>query len=409
MEQSAPSPLAFNPPRSLINLDAARQRFGEQQVNLLIELTRTGDALADAVIREVESLGPAASRQLNQGILHGLKTLNNPPPAIRAFLEAAERIPDWVDPESLRRGCEAYLFIGNIWITFSLGPGSLTHTYSSPSIAGVLVRTGNLTKLAQRRLAETGVWNIESVLPGSLAVGAPGYVHNLQVRLLHARVRNTLLKRGWDIEATGIPINQMETVRTWLDFTYVPFSALQKFGITFTRDELADLYHLWQYIAYLLGIEERVYRAMPDQQRAEQMLALIDSTMEGANEDSRVLTQAMLEAVTIFLQPALRLPASVTFDLASALTRHLHGNRLADQLGIKKTWISKTMPLITLANRLQRLWNRRSPAARQKAIARTVQVFQDALAMTGQTTYQRDIDKLAQQQLPQTVDPLATR
>lgn len=409
MEQSAPSPRAFKPPRSLINLDVARQRFGEQKVNLLIELTRAGDALADAVIREVEMLGPAASRQLNQGITHGLKTLDDPPPAIRAFLEAAERIPDWVDPESLRRGCEAYLFIGNIWITFSLGPGSLTHTYSSPSIARVLVRTGNLTKLAQRRLAETGVWNIESVLPGGLAVGAPGYVHNLQVRLLHARVRNTLLKRGWDIAASGIPINQMETVRTWLDFTYVPFSALQKFGITFTRDELADLYHLWQYIAYLLGIEERVYRAMSDQQRAEQMLALIDSTMEGANEDSKVLTQAMLEAVTVFLQPALRLPAPVTFDLASALTRHLHGDQLADRLGIKKTWMSKTMPLITLANRLQRLWNRRNPASRQKAIARTIQIFQDALATTGQTTYQRDIDKLAQPQMPQTVDPLATQ
>lgn len=409
MEQSAPSPRAFNPPRSLVNLDTARQRFGEPQVNLLIELAHTGDALADAVIREVEMLGPVASRQLNQGILHGLKTLDDPPPAIRAFLEAAERLPDWVDVESLKRGSEAYLFIGNIWITFSLGPGSLTHTYSSPSIASILARTGNLTKLAQRRLAETGVWNIESVLPGGLAVGAPGYIHTLQVRLLHARVRNTLLKRGWDTETTGIPINQMEMTRTWLDFTYVPFSALQRFGITFTRDELADLYHLWQYIAYLLGLEERVYRALPDQQRAEQMLALIDTTMEGANEDSKVLTQAMLEAVTVFLQPALRLPAPVTFDLASALTRHLHGDQLADRLGIKKTWISKIMPLITLANRLQRLWNRRNAAARHKAIARTVQIFQDALATTGQTTYQRDVDKLAQPQLPQSVDPLATQ
>lgn len=409
MEPLSPSPQAFLPPRSLINLDAARQRFGEQQVNLLIELTHSGDALADAVIKEVETLGPATSRQLNQGIMHGLKTVDDSPPAIRAFLEAAERLPDWVDMESLKRGCEAYLFIGTVWITFSLGPGSLTHTYSAPSIASVLVRTGNLTKLAQRRLAETGVWNIESVLPDGLAVGARGYVHNLQVRLLHARVRNTLLKRGWDTGTTGIPINQMEMVRTWLDFTYVPFSALQKFGITFTRDELADLYHLWQYIAYLLGIEERVYRTMPDQQRAEKMLALIDSTMGGANEDSKVLTQAMLEAVTVFLQPTLRLPASVTFDLASALTRHLHGNQLADQLGIKKTWISATMPLIMLANRLQRFWNRRSPAARQKAIARTVQVFHDALTMTGQTTYQRDADNLAQQQLPRTVDPLATQ
>ncbi len=407
MEQAS-SPGSFDSPASLINLDTARQRCGEQKVNLLIELTHTGDALADAVIKEIEVRGLEASRKLNLGISQGLKMVEDPSPAVREFLEAAERLPEWVDPQRLQRGSEAYLSIGNIWIIFSLGPGSLTHTYSSPSIASILVRTGNLTRMALRRLAETGSWNIESVLPDSLTVGANGYVHNLQVRLLHARVRNTLLKRGWDTQATGIPINQMEMTRTWLDFTYVPFNALQRFGITFTRDELADLYHLWQYIAYLLGIDERLYREITEQERAQEMLALIDSTMEGANEDSKVLTQAMLDALTTVLQPMLKLPAPITFDLVSALTRHLHGDRLADQLGIKRTWISKIMPLLTLANCLQRAWNRRSPSARQRAIARTVQIFQQDLATTGETTYQRDADNLTVPQLPETVDPQAT-
>ncbi len=121
-----------------------------------------------------------------------------------------------------------------------------------------------------------------------------------------------------------------------------------------------------------------------------------------------MLTQAMLEAVSTFLRPVLNLPAPITFDLVSALTRHLHGAQLADQLGIKRTWVSKTMPLITLANRLQRAWTRRSPAARQRSIARTVQIFHHNIALTGQTTYQRDADNLITSQLPQAVDPLAT-
>ncbi|GHO62534.1 hypothetical protein KSC_014260 [Ktedonobacter sp. SOSP1-52] len=40
--------------------------------------------------------------------------------------------------------------------------------------------------MAKRRIMETGVWNVASVFPGGLLRGADGYVHNLQVRLLHA-------------------------------------------------------------------------------------------------------------------------------------------------------------------------------------------------------------------------------
>jgi ER-bound oxygenase mpaB/B'/Rubber oxygenase, catalytic domain len=228
----------------------------------------------------------------------------------------------------------------------------------------------------------------------------------LQVRLLHARVRNTLLKRDWDTRETGIPINQIEMARTWLDFTVVPFNALQQFGITFSHDEITDLYHLWQYIAYLLGVDERLYRNVTNQQSAQELLALIDGTMEGVSEDSVVLTQAMIEAVAGFLQPILKLPASLTFDLVSAITRHLHGNELANRLGIKKTWVSTTMPLITLANRLQHARERRNPAVRSRNRARTIEAFQGALTATGQTTYQ-SADTLTLQQLPQTVVPQA--
>src|SRR5438105_2616455 len=122
----------------------------------------------------------------------------------------------------------------------------------------------------------------------------------------------------------------------------------------------------WQYIAYLLGIDERIYRPILGQHSAQELLEMIDSTTEGANEDSRALVQAMLEALAELL--LLKLPASVKFDLGSALTRRLHGDKLADQLGIKRTWISALMPLIMFANRLQRVWDQRSPSAVQRAV-----------------------------------------
>ena len=246
------------------------------------------------------------------------------------------------------------------------------------------------------------------MLPGGLERGASGYVTNLQVRLLHARVRTALRARDWDESDTGMPINQLDMVRTWLDFTYIPFNALLKFGIRFTRDEIDDLYHFWQYIAYLLGIDERIYRDITNQERGRELLELIDCTEGNANEDSRALTQAMLQAVAELLHDVLGMQTGLAFDLSSAVTRRLHGNELADQLGVKKTWVSAALPLLVLFTRMQRAWNRRGPAASKRAIDETVRTFRQNFAgANGSTTYERNATNPDRQRLPETVEPQA--
>lgn len=378
-----------------------KQRFGEDKVAILTDLFQQGDPLADAVIQVFDGIGAASSRDLNRGIIEGAQAVSDAPSALHEFLAETEHRPAWVEPERLRRGAEAYLTIGNLWITLSLSTGSLIHTYSSASIARVLVKTGNLTKMAQRRLIETGAWLMTSVLPNAMERGAPGYVHNLQVRLLHARVRTGLQKRGWDVGTQGMPISQIEMARTWLDFTYVPFTAVEKFGITFSPAEIADLYHFWQYLAYLLGIDARLYRDITDNTKAQAWLELIDSAMEPANADSIALTEAMLKTLASLLHTILRLPESFTFDLASAITRRLHGDALADQLGVKRTWVSRLMPLLVAQNRLQRARLQRDPIARRNAIDYTIEEFQSRLAtITDATVYQQNADHPTQQPLP---------
>lgn len=394
------------PPRSLVNLDAARQRFGPERVGLLTTMVHTGDPLADAATRELRAGGEAARRALRLGLHHGAAFLDDRFAALRALLEQVEADPPWLDRARLARGSEAYLAIGHVWITLSLGPGSLTHTYSSPSIARVLVRTGNLTGLARRRIVETGVWNIETALPGGLERGAAGYVHNLQVRLLHAQVRAGLLARGWDAAETGAPINQVEMARTWLDFTYVPFRALGAFGITFSRAELDDLYHFWRYVAHLLGVDPRLYGDVTGQAQAGELLALINGTMEPATDDTRRLTREMLVAVAGLLEPSLRLPPPLILDLTHALARQLHGDALADRLAIRRPPIRLALPLFTLANRLRRAHERLSPRQRARAIRATVAYFREQLAaLEGPTTYQRPAEGLAS--LPVTQEPPA--
>lgn len=376
-------------------------RFGQAKVALVSDLLQQGDFLADNVIRAFEGSDRTTNRLINTGILEGAKAVSSAPPALHEFLAETERIPDWLEPDRLKRGAEAYLTIGNLWITLSLSTGSLVHTYSSASIARVLVKTGNLTQMAERRLIETGAWLLTSALPDAMERGAPGYVHNLQVRLLHARVRTTLLKRGWDVPVQGMPINQVEMARTWLDFTYVPFSALENFGITFSPEDISDLYHFWHYIAHLLGVDPRFYQDITDNRSAATWLELIDSLMEPANADSRALTEAMLKTLGTLLHSILRLPESFTFDLASAITRRLHGDDLSNQLGVKRTWVRHLLPVLVWQNRRQRARLYRDPAVRQQTIADTTRDFQRQLqAISGATAYQDNAHNATYHPLP---------
>jgi hypothetical protein len=80
-------------PKRLANLETARQKYG-YKVDFMIEMLQVGDPLADAVISEINELGKVARQQLNKGLVDGLASLDNPPPAIAAFvadrLSAAE-------------------------------------------------------------------------------------------------------------------------------------------------------------------------------------------------------------------------------------------------------------------------------------------------------------------------------
>ncbi|HEX2813674.1 MAG TPA: oxygenase MpaB family protein [Sphingopyxis sp.] len=363
-----------------------------------------GDPLADAVIDELAARDAAARQDLETGISAGLSTLAAPPPALRAFLESCEAASA-TETAAMGRGSEAYLSIGATWIALSLGPGSLTHTYSAPSIARVLADTGNLTRMAERRLLETGKWNTASVVPGALLVGAPGYVHNLQVRLLHARVRHALLRRGWDDRA-GVPINQLELARTWLDFTFVPFAALDRLGIGFTAEELRDLYALWHRIAALLGVASELYQPVVDQASGARLLAAIDAQAPPPDDHSRRLTGAMLDAVATLLAPRLRVGRTLSLALARAILRRLHGNTLADQLGVPWTPVALALPAIVVINRLARRRLHRSPEQRRRAVAQTRAAFAEAdRDFVGRTTYERALREPVKTEPPRTIAP----
>lgn len=354
----------------------------------LLASAHRGDPLADAVIAEFDG-DPALERSLiNRGLQQGRASLTTCPPALDALLRQSECLPAVLDAARLQRGAEAWLSIPAFWLTMALGPGSLTHTYSAPLIAKVLMKTQNLQARTARRLAETSLWSHQVVRPQALVPGAPGYVHTVQVRLLHARVRAATLRGGWQAER-GSPVSQRDLLRTWFDFTFVPFGALEKLGLGFAPEDITDLYAMWHGVAHLLGIDAALYQDVWSQAQAAEMLAEIDAQGGPPNADSSALTLSMLQALGQLAAPMLHMPVEVASGLMQSMCRHIHGDELADALGVERSWTASLLPALVDANRYRRARDMATPALRQARIAQTLREF-DAVdsQLSGDTTYQ---------------------
>lgn len=377
-------------PERAVNLASARLRHGDR-VNTMLQALQEGDPIADAVIVELDELGRSARAALQRGLAEGRASVPDAPPAVDSLLAHAETTPAWVASELLDDGDRTSLAVPPPWGNLAFIGGSLTHTYRSPAIARLLVGTGRLTSTAPRRLAETGLWNASAILPGGLRRGAPGYVQTVQVRLLHARVRASAMSHGWDAERWGVPINQADVARTWLDFTVVPFMFLEGIGYRLTDQEQSRLYRYWWYVGHLLGLDEEFFLGIEDHQQAGELLDLLDSTSAAPDENSSALVGALFDAATTNLAglPQSPMNASGWRNLLNALAGRYHGAAAAP-LGIPDSPITAMLPLLAAGEAKARHYQQQVPGAVQQAVEEGTRAFRGLVtALTsGSTAYQ---------------------
>lgn len=347
---------------------AARRRHGAKADHVVTTLTE-GDPLADAVIAELNLYGTQAQRILDGGLRRGLASLDEPPPtAIAALLKHLESTPSWVDPLLLHRGDVVSQSVPPMWFGLCSITSALAHTYASPALSRLLARQGRPTAIAARRLVETGAWARQVIRPGGLLRGAPGYVATTEIRLRHARLRATALK-DWNAGAWGLPLGRLEMARTWLGFTHIAFQALADVGIDISPEEERRLYQYWSYVAHLLGLDERLHQDVVDHAGARRLQDLLDCATAAPDENSTVLTVAMIDAQARAMAAA---PGAVLSEdqlrtLIHTLLRRTFGDESADRLGIAVPATTDLMPLISTLNRQARYWQTFSPASAQAA------------------------------------------
>lgn len=312
-----------------------------------------GDDLADACVASMEEDLPRGEAQklLERALANGAGSVPELPPRMRAFFDAVERTPAWVDFQSADRGGAVVLRagpVGGLVLAFK----SLMYGYASPGGNKPLVFSGRLKEQAARRLNETSRYVQAVCTPGGLVRGAPGYVITLKVRLMHAKVRRLLLKSPrWNAEEWGLPINQHDMAATAMLFSLVFIDGIRILGVHPSPREVEDVLHLWRYAGWLMGVHPEL--AWSTEREGRRFMELVRETQGPPDDDSRGLAHALLfsGAQTREGDPASRKPPPRW--IAFAICRTLLGDEMADALAVPKTPATLAMPVV---RRLVRAW-----------------------------------------------------
>jgi hypothetical protein len=288
-------------------------------------------------------------------------------------------LPDWADRGKLERAETLFMEYGALSVTM-LFCSSLPACYVIPDLAAVLHATGQLETHTDYRIRATGAMIFPVMMAGGLtAPDGGGIAQILKVRLIHATIRNlilrgspesalaalpepggvqsepfakpagfvppltgaattgnmhqTLFAHGWNTSIEGLPCNQEELAYTLLTFSYVFLRSMHKLGLPLqTADEEAYL-HAWNVAGHMLGIErelmaetmesaETMFNCMQARGRADWLDK--PATSDPRPKLGNALMQSMEQVI----------PFSAVKSFPVLLTRYLCGSATSRDLGL---------------------------------------------------------------------------
>lgn len=367
---------------------AFTRTHGEERAARFLTAFHEGDPVGDALFT-ADVPRAALMRQLRSALRAG-EAAPGDAPQVAAFLDDMRAGVSDADWEQIERGRRVYLMIPVLTHSVALGPGSLVNTYSSPAISTVLVGTGRLVDGALRRLMDTRNWNYHLYTADALRPGSGGFEHTGMVRAMHAFARAQHHAKRPDTAEWGLPINAIDMLRTWFDFTYIPYRGLTAMGYDLSGEQLRDVYGMWQTIGRLLGIPADLLAGLDDHHSSEPMVQAITDVAGKPDDGSRALVDALVRASAAQLALVLDLPEGPLREKTQAQIRIIHGDELADRLAIPRTSMQVAELLQVPVVRQRYGFLRQLPQELEKEIARNAAMLSQLLAATedGQSAYE---------------------
>jgi len=290
--------------------------------------TDLGDPLADDVVAMIAAMPPRLGRAMFEtAVERGIDAVPDPPPELVAFFAQVDDQPYWLDYDKLALAARVSMRTGLVGIGLALPGLALTGGYLAAKADKPLVGTGDLHRMAPRRLNETATWYIDVTSPGGLRRFAPGFTGTLRVRLMHAQVRAAMHRRAdWDYDNWDAPINQVQLAGTLMLFSLANLAGCQAMGLRFSDRERDAVYHFWRYVGILMGVHPEL---VPTCEADTWRLFWLEADSEFApDEDSARLAAALHDR----REDGWQTEAARAY--LSAYSRLMLGRSNADRLGL---------------------------------------------------------------------------
>ncbi|MGE2720169.1 oxygenase MpaB family protein [Mycolicibacterium celeriflavum] len=228
-----------------------------QQWRRLGERLTVGDEPVDRLVEWMSTVGVKQARPLfDEALTYGIDAVPDAPEPLREFFISVEKLPDWVDPDKLRRGQRA-LRRGGADGMYVARDVSLLGGYQFSGFNKTLLRTGALEKGSNKRFAETMQWAMDVISDGGLERLGAGYRSTLRVRLIHGLVRKHVAAMpDWRADEWGVPINQTDMAATLIGALVAPAVGVIGMGIVLRPKEYEAVAHLTRYVGWLMGVED---------------------------------------------------------------------------------------------------------------------------------------------------------
>jgi len=259
-------------------------------------------------------------------------------PKLHELWTEVNTVPSWVDWAQIERGQDVFYRYGGPALT-GLTYQSLLGGMGAARVVETLARTGGFnTKVARKRLFETTqhilqcTKSLESIKPG----GA-GHASSVRVRLLHAAVRQRIMKLAeqrpsyFNVAEWGVPVNDLDQIATIGTFcATLIWVSFPRQGIFLREREKEDYVALWRYIGYLLGTPTEHFESTA---KAKAIMETLLHNEVHPSDMSKVLANNIIHCLEG--QP----PTYVSPDMLIASARWLNGNDLGDALGLPRVSI----------------------------------------------------------------------
>ncbi|KAL6857321.1 hypothetical protein J3F83DRAFT_751233 [Trichoderma novae-zelandiae] len=242
-------------------------------------------------------------------------------------------VPDWVDWPQIERGQKFFYRYAPANLMGFMLQAFVGENSSAPGVVEVLVRTGGFsTKVLLRRLLETFqhllqvTASLESIQPGG-----QGHTTTIRVRLLHAAVRERILRLVetrpdyFDVAKFGVPVNILDSIHSicvyscghmWLQ--------LPQMGVFPTEQEKADYIALFRYVGYLLATPHEFFSSVAQAKATMESMLLHELQV---TETSLVVSHNLIECVKDLA------PFRISVGFIEAGSRILNGDEICDSLG----------------------------------------------------------------------------